>query len=137
MTLFGVELIIGCKNRIDLVKDMTIFLSEPVQSFFIFKVEKILKRSLDSIPSPPLSVKIQIMCGKVCLRCKGKTLLGVVNKHLKSKSLSTSPSYVLPYYRTKFEFSLKVKLMASNLGYLLKSFLLYKIYVIRTYEGNF
>ena len=35
------------------------------------KVEKILKGSLDSIPSP--SVKIQIMGGKVCLRCKGNT----------------------------------------------------------------
>ena len=44
----------------------------------VSKVEKILKGSLDSIPSP--SVKIQIMGGKVCLRCKGKTLLGDVNK---------------------------------------------------------
>jgi hypothetical protein len=25
-------------------------------------------------------VKIQIMGGKVCLRCKGKTLVGIVNK---------------------------------------------------------
>ena len=41
------------------------------------KVEKILKGGLDSIPS--LSMKIQIICGKVCLRCKGKTLLGDVN----------------------------------------------------------
>ena len=46
------------------------------------KVEKILKGSLDLIPSP--SAKIQIMGGKVCLRCKGKTLLGVVNKLLKT-----------------------------------------------------
>ena len=52
-----------------------------------FKVEKFLKGSLDSIPSP---VKIQIMGGKVCLRCKGETLLGVVNKLLKTKSLLTS-----------------------------------------------
>ena len=37
------------------------------------KVGNILKGSLDSIPSP--SVKIQIMGGKICLRCKGKTLL--------------------------------------------------------------
>ena len=44
------------------------------------KVEKILKGSLDSIPSPSPSVNIQIMGGKVCLGCKGKTLLGVVNK---------------------------------------------------------
>ena len=62
------------------------------------KVEKILKGSLDSIPSPSPSVKIQIMGGKVCLRCKGKTLLIVVNKLLKTKSLLTSPSNVLPYY---------------------------------------
>ena len=39
------------------------------------KVENILKHSLDSIPSPSPSVKIQIIGGKV-----GKTLLGVVNK---------------------------------------------------------
>ena len=56
------------------------------------KVEKILKGILDLIPSPSPSVKIQIMDGKVCLRCKGKTLLGVFKK------LLTSPSDVLPYY---------------------------------------
>jgi hypothetical protein len=33
----------------------------------------ILKGSLDLIPSPLPSVKIQIMGGKVCLRCEGKT----------------------------------------------------------------
>jgi hypothetical protein len=49
------------------------------------KVEKNLKGSLDSIPSPSTSVKIQIMGGKVCLRCKGKTLLGFVNRLLKKK----------------------------------------------------
>ena len=62
------------------------------------KVEKILKGSLDSIPSPSPLVKIQIIGGKVCLRCKGKTLLDIVNKLLKTKSLLTSPSNVLPYY---------------------------------------
>ena len=62
------------------------------------KVEKISKGSLDSIPSPPPSVKIQMMRGKVCLRCKGKTLLGIVNKLLKTKTLSTWPNNVLPYY---------------------------------------
>ena len=50
-------------------------------------VEKILKGSLDSIPSPSPSVKIQIVGWKVCLRCKGKTLLGVVNKLLKTNTL--------------------------------------------------
>jgi hypothetical protein len=64
----------------------------------LFKVEKILKGSLDLIPLPSPSVKIQIMGGIVCLRCKGKTLLGIVSKLLKTKSLLTSPSNVLPYY---------------------------------------
>ena len=36
---------------------------------------------MDLIPSPLTSVKIQIMGGKVCLRCKGKTLLGIVKKY--------------------------------------------------------
>jgi hypothetical protein len=43
-------------------------------------------------------VKIQTMGGKICLRCKGKTLLGVVNKCLKTKGLLTSPSNILPCY---------------------------------------
>ena len=67
-------------------------------SFILSKVKKILKGSLDSISSPSRSVKIQIMGGKVCLRCKAKTLLDVVTKLLKIKSLLTSPSNVLPYY---------------------------------------
>ena len=51
----------------------------------ILKVEKILKGSLESITSPSPSMKIQSMGRKVCLRCKGKTLLGVANKHMKIK----------------------------------------------------
>ena len=48
------------------------------------KVEKMLKGSLELIPSPSLSVKIQIMDGKVCFRCKSKTLLkyGFCKKYL-------------------------------------------------------
>ena len=49
------------------------------------KVEKIIKGRLGSIPSPLHSVKIQIIGGKFCLRCKGKTLLDVVIKLLKTK----------------------------------------------------
>ena len=56
------------------------------------KVEMILKGSLNLIPSPSPSMKIQIMDGKVYSRCTGKTLLGLVNKLLKTKSLLTSPS---------------------------------------------
>ena len=51
-----------------------------------------------SIPTPSPSVKIQILGGKVCFECKGKTLLGFVNKLLKTKSLLTSPSNIVPYY---------------------------------------
>ena len=40
--------------------------------FHLCKVKKILKDSLDSISSPSPSVKIQICCMKVCLRCKGQ-----------------------------------------------------------------
>ena len=43
---------------------------------YIGKVGSILKGSLDWIPSP--SVKPQIIGGNVCLRCKGKTLLGIL-----------------------------------------------------------
>ena len=60
------------------------------------KVEKIQEDSLDSIPSP--SVKIQIIGGKVCLRCKAKTLLGIVNKLFFFKSMLTTPSNVLPLH---------------------------------------
>ena len=70
----------------------------------ISKVEKILKGSLDSIPSPSFSVQIQIMDWKVCLRCKDKTLLGIVKKLFVFKSLLTSPSNVLPYYLPQFNF---------------------------------
>ena len=50
---------------------------------FMSKVEKILKGSLDLIPSP--SVKIQIMGNKVCMRCRGKTLLVVVMQTFQNK----------------------------------------------------
>ena len=61
-----------------------------------YKVEKILKCILDSIPSPSPSVKIQIMVGKVCLRFKGKTLLGLVNKLLKKKVCWHCPAINFP-----------------------------------------
>ena len=81
------------------------------------------------IPSP--SVKFQILGGKVYLRCKGKTLLGVVNNLLKTKSLLTSPSNVLPhylkYFPLQFEFSLKVIAIGWKHSYLLKNFLLYSV----------
>ena len=61
-------------------------------------------------------MKIQIMGGKICMRCKGETLLGVVNKLLKTKILFclyvssklSSPS---------FEFLLKGNVMGLNQVY--------------------
>ena len=47
------------------------FFQESEKSEIGFKVEKILKGSLDLIPSPSPSMKIQILGRKVCLRCKG------------------------------------------------------------------
>ena len=61
------------------------------------KVEIFFKGRLDSIPTPSPSLKIQIMGGKVCLTSKGKTLLDVVNKILKTTKLLSSPINVLPY----------------------------------------
>ena len=48
----------------------------------LFKVQNISKCYLDSILSPTPSVKIQIIGGKVCLRCKVKTLLGVMSTNI-------------------------------------------------------
>ena len=44
------------------------------------------------------------MDGKICMRCEGKTMLGVVNKLLKTKSLLTSSSNVLPYNLNNLNF---------------------------------
>ena len=60
------------------------------------KVEEFLKGSLDLDPITFTFSENLIMSRKVCLRCEGKTLLGIVNKHLKTKSLLTSPRNVLP-----------------------------------------
>ena len=65
-----------------------------VPYIIITEVEKILKGSLDLIPSPSPLVTIQIMGGKFGLMCEGKTLLGLVNNLLKTKSLMKSPSNV-------------------------------------------
>ena len=64
----------------------------------MFKVEKILEDRLDLIPSPSHSVKIQIIGGKVYLRCKGKRLLGDVNKLFVFENLLKIPSDVLPLH---------------------------------------
>ena len=68
------------------MSNITLTSINDTEYFELCKVEKILKGSPDLISSP--SMKIQIMGGKVCMRCQGKTLLGVVKKFLKTKSLT-------------------------------------------------
>ena len=80
---------------------MTPYASKSAMSLFLqkvrtksgwkyFKVEQILKGSLNSISSPSFSVKTQIMGKNVCLRCKGKTLLGTVNKLFAKKFVDSA-----------------------------------------------
>ena len=74
----------GIGNRLN---DGNILYSQCFSSW-TFKVGNILKGSLDSIPSP--SAKIQIMAGKACMRCRGKTLLVIVNNYPAMFCLITS-----------------------------------------------
>ena len=62
----------------------------------ICKVEKILKGSLASIPSP----SVKIMSGKVSLKCKGKTIFtqsegDEIESRLSSEIFSTLPRTTL------------------------------------------
>ena len=93
----------------------------------ISKVEKNLKGSLDLFSSP--SPSIQIMGRKVCLRCKGKHCWALSTNFSKQKFCWHHPAMFCLINSSKlsslwFQFSIKVKVMRSNPGYLLKSFLL-------------
>ena len=72
-------------------------------------MEKISKGSLDSTPSPSLSVIIPIVGGKVSLRCRGKTLLGIVDKLLKTKFVDNP--------RQCFTFTPQANFSAHNLHF--------------------
>ena len=94
---------------------------------FYVKVEKFLEGSLDWTPSPSPSVKIQIMGGKVCMRCIGKTLLGIVNKLLKTKCFTQQCFALLPqvnFPANNFNFHWRWRLIGSKQVYLPKSYLL-------------
>ena len=73
------------------------FIAHPIFKADGGKVEKILKGSLDSISSPSLSVKIQIMGGKN-IKAKHCWLLLFVNKLFVLKTLLIKPSNVLPLH---------------------------------------
>ena len=116
---------LNLRGSFHLQKNMSNHCPEPYPP----KVEKILKGSLDSISSPSPSVKIQIMGGKVCLRRKGKTLLGIDNKLFVFKSLLTKTINVLHLHLSRpwFEFSLKIKVMGSNQACFLFLLLFYSL----------
>jgi hypothetical protein len=62
------------------------------QSLCSIKVEKILKGSLDLIPSSSPWVKIQNMGRKVCLRCKGNYFWALSTKFWKQKVCRHCPA---------------------------------------------
>ena len=91
--------------------------------FRVHKIENILNGCLDWIPSLSPSVKIQIMGGKVCLRCKGKILLAIINKLLKKKFVDITQQCFALLPQLNFPAN-NLKVMGLNPGYLFKSFLL-------------
>ena len=72
---------------------------------------------MDLIPSPSPSMKIHNMGGKVCLRCKGKTLLGIVNKHFIFKSLMTKPSNINLNFQWRWRWWDQIQAIFLNIFY--------------------
>ena len=75
------------------------------------------------------------MGGKVCLRCKGKTLLVIVNNHLKTKSLLTSPRNVLPLH-LKQTFPPIIWIFTEGEGHGIESRLPFKIFSTLPWRKN-
>ena len=85
---------------------MTVLINRnmPIRAIWIFyqnhkhqlnksrKVEKISEDNLNLISSPSPSVKIQIMGGKVCFRCKGKKCWALSTSFLYSKNCWQHPA---------------------------------------------
>ena len=99
---------------------------------FIHKVEKILKGSLDLIPSPSSSVKVQIVDRKVFLRWRAKHCWALSKNLWKQKVCWCLPAMFClvissKLFRRSFEFSLKVKVMGSNPGYIFLNLFYFKI----------
>ena len=95
----------------------------------LYKVEKILKGCQNSISSPSPSLKIQIIGEKVCFKCKGKYWWVLSTNFWIQKVCWQCPAMFCLYTSRKLsrplsEFSMKVKVMRSNPGYLLKFSLL-------------
>ena len=102
-----------------------------------FKVEKILKGTQDSISSPSPSVKIQIWEGKFAWGIKAKHCWALSTNFWIQKLYWQCTAMFCLYASSKLEFSLKVKVMRSNPGYLLKSSLLYQPRFHKIFEHCF
>ena len=95
--------VVGSSGQI--IKSTTVSAAQAAQG----KVETILKGSLDSIPSPSPSVKIQIKDGKAGLKCKGKTLpkkqkiqmFITIESRLPFKIFSTLPLLMKHFFNSK------------------------------------
>ena len=87
------------------------------------KVEKILKGSHHL----HFWWKFKLWAGKFAWGVKGKTLLGIVNKLLKAKSLLTTPSDVLPLY-LKQTFPLIIWIFTEGEGDEMESRLPYRFF---------
>ena len=82
--------------ELQIISMKTIISIYKVDPFFRNWLSETVEKSLDLSQSPSLLVKIQIIGRKVCLRCKGKTFLGDVNKLFVFKSFLKTPSNILP-----------------------------------------
>ena len=93
-----------------------------LNSLLFVKVEKISKGSLDSIPSPSPSMKIQTMGRKFCLRWKGKTLLEVCWHHPAMFCLITSSKLAnILNFLWRWRWWDWIQAIFSNLFYFMKS----------------
>ena len=114
-----------------LINIISLNMKSKFSNYACIKVEKILKCSLDSIPSHSPSVKIQILVWRVGWVEKAKHWWALKTNFWKRKICSHHPAMFCLIISSKlsrqwFKFSLNVivKVMGSNPGYLLKSFLL-------------
>ena len=104
--------------------------------------KNILKDNLDSIPSPLPSVKIQIMGSKVCLRCKGKTLVGIVkNFDIIQQCFALLPQVNFPTNSLNFHWGWRwwdrIQPIFLNLFYFTNIFFFFRLWIIKALDGFF
>ena len=81
-----------------------------------FKVTNILEDSLDSIPSPSLSVKTQAMGRKDCLSCKGKTFVNFPAHNLNFYWMWRWWDWIQATFYNLFYFNTLAEIISPNFG---------------------